>query len=673
MCPRCRVTRATSVARVCNGTQRFLSGAHFALALFVLRPILFLTLLCVALRPQPVEACGYSPWSEDSESPQSALRALMLGERLPLLSPSWHSEYWVIAWARLEGKEFSQDEVDSLMAPWLEPSASLAASLEDWSQARAQSSRETGVVNAGTVEVRRRGPNYTYVLTCGPDGFRVAAETLRARLRTQSQHEVRRWLIAQDRVFDACADPHAVEPDEALPGVSEVEAQDRAYQRAVWADYAGHAEASARYEAIAGSSSPWADLARYRSFRLRLSHSPQATQGFAEAMRQTHDAKALRGLRQLHDRYVLFPQGPAASLLGLSARLLAEDLGADLPRTLRDIVFFAKRMEACTTALSSLVDCQTPSEDQLLATMRRAPANVRWSGTSPLLALNAAFHGARTSLASGRRSAAQRYARRAHRLAGSSTRASQNAAHALMVMSGASALSHLLRASVSPEGREVLHADGRAWLAGGTIREWQAFAGRSPELAPGIDAHIFVRSVLLGSWGRALRYARRLSDDSSFGQSLQVALASPAAERRGLLLLAIAQHNPTDLSITAAFGSHMGAMQVAGCDLGECMDAHPHQTPYAPAFVRSPSGERRRLGARRIDDLGDAIMAHVLRHPESSVNEELLHHFVRLTRRASIHGATSPRTGELSHTAFDHLHTHYEGTPWAQRTRHWFR
>ncbi|MFK8004674.1 MAG: hypothetical protein AB8H86_34215 [Polyangiales bacterium] len=640
----------------------------------MLRPILLLTLLCVALRPQPVEACGYSPWSEDSESPQSALRALML-ERLPLLSPSWHSEYWVIAWARLEGKEFSQEEVDSLMAQsWLEPSASLAASLEEWSQTRARSSRETGVVDTGAVEVRRRGPNYTYILMCGPDGFRVAAETLRARRQTQSRHEVRRWLTAQDRVFAACAEPNAPEPDEALPGVSEVEAHDRAYQRAVWADHTGHAEAFARYQAIARSSSPWADLARYRSVRLRLAGSPEQTQILAEAIRQTSDAKALRGLRQLQDRYQLFPQGPATSVRTLSARLLAEDLGADLPRTLRDIVHFAKRMDACTTVVSSLVDCETPSEDQLLATMRRAPENVRWAGSSSLLALNAAFHSARASLAAGRRSAAQRYARRAHRLASSSTRASQNAAHAMMVMSGASALNHLLRASESPESRGVLHADGRAWLAGGTVREWQELARRSPELAATIDAHILVRSVLLGAWGRALRYARRLSNgDSAFGRSLQVALASPAAERRGLLLLAVAHHDPTELSITDAFGSHWGTTQVAGCDLGECMDAHPHQTAYAPTFVRSPSTERRRLGARRIDDLGEAVLAHVARHPGSSLNEELLHHFVRLTRRASIHGRTSPRTGELSHAAFDHLHANYENGAWAQRTRHWFR
>lgn len=646
-------------------------GAHLAVASSVLRLSLLLTFLCsLLLRPRSVEACGYIPWSEDAESAQSALRELMLGQRLPLLSPSWHSEYWVIAWARLEGKVFSQEEVDALTTgPWLQSSASLQPALEAWSQARAQFSGE-----AGRVEARRRGANYTYVLACGPDGFRVAAETLRARRRTQSQHEVRRWLTAQDRVFAACADPNALEPDEALPGVSEMEAQDRAYQRAVWADYAGHPEAPARYEAIARSSSPWADLARYRSLRQRLVHSPLATQELAEAMRQTHDAKALRGLRQLEDRYELFPRGPAASLLVLSRRLLAEDLGADLPRTLRDIVYFAKRMEACTTVLSSLVHCEAPSEDQLLATMRRAPENVRWSGTSPLLALNAAFHGARNSLVAGRRSAAQRYARRAHQLAGSSTRASQNAAHALMVMSGASALSHLLRASERPEARGVLHADGRGWLAGGTIREWQILARRSPELAPTIDAHIFVRSVLLGAWGRALRYARRLSgDDSPFGQSLQVALASPAAERRGLLLLAIAHHDPTELSITRAFGSHWGTTQVAGCGLGECMDAHPHQTAYAPVFVRPPSRERSRLGARRIDDLGEAVMAHVTRHPRSSLNGELLHHFVRLTRRASIHGGTSPRTGELSHTAFDRLHAHHAQSPWAQRTRHWFR
>ena len=130
------------------------------------------------LRPPAAEACGYSPWSEDSDTPDSALLELLEGRRLPLLSPSWHSEYWVIAWARLQGKRFSRDELASLNGPWLQSSAALEPALAAWRSARAQVSG-VGAVN---VEAHRAGENYAYVLFCGADGFRTAAETLSARL-----------------------------------------------------------------------------------------------------------------------------------------------------------------------------------------------------------------------------------------------------------------------------------------------------------------------------------------------------------------------------------------------------------------------------------------------------------------------------------------------------------
>ena len=76
---------------------------------------------------------------------------------------------------------------------------------------------------------------------------------------------------------------------------------------------------------------------------------------------------------------------------------------------------------------------------------------------------------------------------------------------------------------------------------------------------------------------------------------------------------------------------------------------------------------------RRLDAVGDLVLTFATAREGDPRTPELLHRFVRLTRRASIHRSTDERTGVLSRRAYDLLHERHPDSPWTADTPYWYR
>jgi hypothetical protein len=169
------------------------------------------------------------------------------------------------------------------------------------------------------------------------------------------------------------------------------------------------------------------------------------------------------------------------------------------------------------------------------------------------------------------------------------------------------------------------------------------------------------------------------SDDTLRGAA-QAALEGPTDDLRFALLFAIVANEPFDLSLTDELEEHWTTTQGYGCEIGGCGDSHPGESTVgrvagAASLAVPASSERTRMLAsgKRIDAIGELVIAFAEAHEGDPRTPELLHRFVRLTRRASIHASSDRLTGILSRRAFDLLHQRHSGTPWANLTQHWYR
>lgn len=671
-----------------------------------IRSIPLLLLLFAFLRPEPVDACGYMAYSDHAGEPRPALDALLSGDRLPLLSPGWHSEYWVIAWARTKGKTFDAAERAAFGddGSWLHLHASdgLRPALDAWASAR----QGHGARTAGRIDPWRRGPSYSHRLVCGPDAFLTAAETLTDRQRRQTPAELRAWIEAQDQVFARCADVNVQVPDPLPDTASQLARFDRDYQIAAATTYGEEpAAAEPLFAAIAQTRSPWADIARYRVGYLRVKRGLGTAEDLRDRLQQTRSGKARRGLVQLLDQVVLFAgRQPADIVEALSERLRTESIGGDLPRVLRDIVYFAKRVppDSCVSGLVSLITgneaCR--GEDTTLAELRGIgrvippiPSPPRLSGR--LLEINRRFHAGRHALAEGRMAEARREAQALLAASRDSNAATRNAASALALATArnrAEVLQHVFRwqATTDPQGnttgrvRGALHADGRAAVARLSMAQWRQLMGRAPDaLEDQLAVEGLTRATILGEMDEARRFARGIvgsaaDDADGLPQALRPLLRVSDDALRFGVTLALLEHDPGDLSISDELRHQWDHSQGSGCGFGSCGDDHPDQTPVSildGAAELPISDERRQIErkGRRINAIGDLVLALAQAHPADPRTPEMLHRFVARTRRASLHYATDARTGVLSRRAFVLLHQRFPDDPWTGRTSYWYR
>ncbi len=658
-----------------------------------MRSRFLLFLLCavpvLAVVATPIaHACGYMAWSEFAEAPETASERLLRGRHLPLLSPSWNSEYWLVAWARLNGKVFSEAEAESLQAGWLVPHEAHRNAMRMWTNARA-------TVRPGRHYIRPgRESGYNMTIVCAADAFRTAAQTLQQRQGQLSQSALESWVDAQDRVFAACSDTAAPRPADVTPGTTGPERDDRAYQQAVWAEYTGQEDARAAYLTIASSQSEWADIARYRALRLQSRSQVMDPAAYREAMVQVQDPKARRALRQLLDRETLYLRPAAEVVEALLERLMHEDLGGDLGRTLKDIVHFAKRaQEPCATVPLMLAsyyrvhDCATQrpwvvADDPLgyLVRLRQNQidtAMLRSLQGAPLLRLNMLFHRGRRLFRQGRERGALRDGRQMHRLAAHSTAATRNAAAALVLAAsrGRAGLPYVVRESTN--GRRIF-SDGSAFLQERPMQDWFSLGSQVPELASRIEQEAFLATLSRGDMRRARQHARVLvtqrNSNASHGNGsidefhaeVTQALEEPTREQHAAFLLAVLKHHPSQITSSAAFIHHEGSLQNNGCAFGTCEDTHPHQTAVSTLRAQTPREVPRFIA------FGQHVLAFVRRNPGHPAAAELLARLVRMTRYAANH-SSGPRVGLISRTAFSHLHEHYGDSQWAQNTRYWYR
>lgn len=378
-------------------------------------------------------------------------------------------------------------------------------------------------------------------------------------------------------------------------------------------------------------------------------------------------------------------------------------MGGDLPRLLRDIVHFAKRVprDECASGLVAMITGHDPceGEDATLAELRGRGRTVGALGRPPrlpgrLLEINRRFHAGRWALASGRVGAARRDARALLRLAADSNAATRNAASALALATARSdreIVEHAFRwqATVDRHGaitgrvRGGLHHDGRRAIARLSMRQWRALMPRLPDaLEDRLAIEGLVRATVLGEMDEARRFARGIvgsAEDDATGlpSALRPLLRASEEELRFGVTLALLTDDPHDLSITDELDDHWSHSQGSGCRFGSCGDDHPHQTAVSllPGSVELPiSDERRALErkGRRINAIGELVLALAQAHPTDPRTPELLHRFVQRTRRASLHRSADPRTGALSRRAFVLLHQRFPDSPWTARTPYWY-
>ncbi|MCA9616218.1 MAG: hypothetical protein KC586_25860, partial [Myxococcales bacterium] len=261
-----------------------------------------------------------------------------------------------------------------------------------------------------------------------------------------------------------------------------------------------------------------------------------------------------------------------------------------------------------------------------------------------------------------------------------SPRATRDAAEAYALVAATRArdvIAHAVRASV--DGPTV-HADGAEALRMLSRRDWDRLARTLPEgsaLRARLRREAFVRAVLLDEVSDASARAAEIARGSDpLATEVRAVLEGPTTDRRLGFLLAVVRADPDEMSVVDELGTHYGTTQSDGCTFGTCEATHPHLPPIGRVEhslpARPPSAERRRLGTR-IVALGRTVTAAVDASPTDARAPELLHRFVRLTRRASVHGHHDPAMGPLSRRSFERLHRDYPSSPWTAQTRHWYR
>lgn len=655
--------------------------------LHTLAPATLVGFLTCAAPPPVASACGPSDFGTRAEDEASALRHLLEDEAIPLIDPGWRPHYLVLAWARAHGKRFGPAELRTLLAErdlTHRDGPRVREALRTWRQAR----RNAG---ATPVEVEaHRQQDYAHRLACPPDAFLSAAETLNDRRQRYSPAELQAWLAAQDAVFAQCAHPDAPLPTEAERGSSAEVRADREYQRAAALLLRGeHALAAEAFDAIAATSSRWSDLASYRSAYARYLTDTISVLELRARRDAVHDTKARRALQQLVDRsrYRAPSADPIALAEELGERLVHEDVGEDVVRVVRDIVALSRRGAAGCRELPLLAsagelppECHatTPLLEVLVAAHREAPHASPARGDT-VLALNHHYHRVARLLHRGREEDARRALARLASIIDASSASTRNAFDTLRLYANPAPLraSALLRRV--EDGGLIVMSDGRQLLRSQPSRRWLPLLADLPApFAERLARDGLARTLLVGS-SNPRPFAEWLAEHSRDPEP-RAGLVSALAERssrrreRSLLLVLVRAHG-YELAVEDELGSHSYDRARAGCRLGRC---HAHSPAFvsatrAPTELRASRNRRRLLSERRLDRIGRLVTTLARRAPATAQVPELLHRFVWMTGRASVHRQTSDATGELSREAFRILHRRYPDSEWTERTQHWYR
>lgn len=305
-----------------------------------------------ALSP-PAHACGpffdsaLYTWPFRPEGPWAeAIR------RPGLPDPGWWSTFQILSWRQLQGRPISEAEGAQFAAAWdhlIDPPEGAGA--DPWLEARKRWRPDTGAYLSPWKDIP---DTYNSFLNCTTDAFLTAAATGEARRSALPAAEFDLWLAGQDRVFDACRDPEAPEPEPLPKESSRLLLQDRAWQQAAWSFYRQRFdEAEARFTSIAASvKSPWSGPAKLllaRTSLRRNSLDGAATLDLAEAR-----LSAVLQDRRLADLH------PSAERLLRLARQRKESRSATIGR-------LAGAIDAGTGSAQDIIDLSVLLDRQLSA------------------------------------------------------------------------------------------------------------------------------------------------------------------------------------------------------------------------------------------------------------------------------------------------------------------
>jgi hypothetical protein len=252
--------------------------------------LIVMILAGILMAPDDLSSCGpFFPEALFAPKSKPFDAARYYGGRLDIIQPHYEKIYLLTAYRYLAGLGLSAADQAALLEkaaqpdPWGYPDHALDA----WLRARV-------LVGAPALDRVDRFKLYearAYILNCGDDAFRHAAETLGRHFQAGFDHdELRAWVAAQDQVFENCAATPggaAEIPPPAAAGAPPWMQADRAYQIAAAEFYAGEFDtAAAEFRRIAADRvSPWHGIAPYLAGRALIRKTTLVDPAVAPAAR----------------------------------------------------------------------------------------------------------------------------------------------------------------------------------------------------------------------------------------------------------------------------------------------------------------------------------------------------------------------------------------------------
>jgi hypothetical protein len=215
-----------------------------------------------------VKACGpevIEPVFVFANSPDLPFESFTQG-KIGIVKNTFGRKTLVIAYRYLSGGAFTEEEQRALVEALKgkQPEHNNEQAIKGWIAAR----NEVATAEEGSPEIydERRQGSYDFFPNCAKNAFEVATQTLKARVGSYGTDSpfVHDWLIAQDVVFQNCAEgsnaPHEVGSESPM-----WLRKDRDYQIAAAFFYSLNLDAArARFEQIAqDAESPWQRTAEY--------------------------------------------------------------------------------------------------------------------------------------------------------------------------------------------------------------------------------------------------------------------------------------------------------------------------------------------------------------------------------------------------------------------------